>query len=181
MRSKLRFVVPTLLALVALSTLGLGATAVSADEAMDATVVDDAADVRGAGFIDAEGDGIAFVGGRGTVRLLDGSGILWVKDFGGDATIDVSGFGRKTVFDDGWIQYAGVNGKATVSGSRIVVGVAGTGIDLHARGIGRVMLWGHGTCVIVTPAGTEEAKDWNGGFMKWHRFGSGSVDVAPAL
>jgi len=105
---------------------------------------DGSARAIGAGALTAEGDGIAIIGGRGVVEL-SGSGILWIKDVAGDATIRVSGHGEKEVFPDGWIQYAGFRGDAYVKGSRIRVIVAGTDINLTARGRGRALLWGHGT------------------------------------
>ena len=181
MSKRLRVLLPLLALVTVLGTLGVGATVVSADDATIDTEADGSAALRGAGFMDAEGDGICFVGGRGTVRLLEGKGILWVKDFGGDAQIDVTGYGERKVFEDGWIQYAGVRGRANISGSRIVVGVAGVDIDLHARGIGRAMAWGHGTLRVISTSGEEDTKDWSGGFFRWHRFGNGNVDVAPAL
>ena len=131
--------------------------------------------------MDAEGDGICFVGGRGTVRLLQGKGVLWIRDLAGDATIRTTGFGEREVFEDDWIQYAG-RGRAEIAGSRIIVGVAGIDIDLHARGVGRAMAWGHGTLTIITTSGEEDTRDWSGGFFRWHKFGDGSsLDVASAL
>lgn len=96
------------------------------------------------GSLSAQGDGIALLWGRGTVEL-SGNGVLWILDRGGDADIEVTGSGQKKEFADGWIQYAGFHGTATVSGSRIAVIVAGVEVDLQARGRGRVRLWGHGS------------------------------------
>jgi hypothetical protein len=103
-----------------------------------------AEEVRGKGSLTAQGDGIAILRGRGTVDL-SGNGTLWVKDAAGDAEIEVTGFGQKEVFPDGWIQYAGFHGTAHVEGSRIAVIVAGVGIKLTAEGRGIVRLWGHGS------------------------------------
>jgi len=181
MRKRLRVLLPLLALFAVLGTLGVGATAVSADDATSDAEADGSASLRGAGFMDAEGDGICFVGGRGTVRLLSGRGVLWVKDLAGDGTIRVAGFGEREEFEDGWVQYAG-RGRAEITGSRIIVGVAGIDIDLHARGVGRAMVWGHGTLRIITASGEEDTKDWNGGFFRWHKFGDGnSLDVASAL
>jgi len=69
----------------------------------------------------AHGGGVAALAGKGVVDLT-GSGILWVHDLAGDATIQVTGYGHKEVFPDGWIQYAGFNGSAHIAGSRIRVG-----------------------------------------------------------
>lgn len=99
---------------------------------------------QGVGTVTAQGDGIALLGGRGTVDL-GGNGILWVKDKAGNATIEVTGYGEKEEFPDGWIQYSGFNGSAHVEGKRIVVMIAGVDVELTAQGHGRVLLWGHGT------------------------------------
>ncbi len=100
--------------------------------------------VLGMGRLTASGDGIAVLGGRGMVDV-SGNGILWVRDLAGGANIEVSGYGEKEVFPDGWIQYSGFNGEAHIAGGRIVVVIAGVDIELFAAGRGRVMLWGHGT------------------------------------
>ena len=122
--------------------------AMAADEAATEDV-----DVYGAGTLTAHGDGIAVLGGTGVVRL-SGNGILWIKDFSGNAVIEVSGYGQKQEFSDGWIQYAGFRGQASVKGRRIVVAVAGVDVDLYARGRGYVRLWGHGTYEINSQSGT---------------------------
>ena len=181
MNKRLKVLLPLVGLLVIVGTFGTGTVIVCADDAGSAAASDATESLRGVGFMDAEGDGIAAVGGRGTVRLLQGKGVLWVKDFGGDADIRVRGYGEKTEYSDGWLQYAGFRGTAEVTGSRIVVVVAGVDIDLHARGAGRVMLWGHGTCTSVTPSGDEEAADWTGGFFRWHKFGAENEAVLPAV
>lgn len=107
---------------------------------------------KGVGTLTAKGDGIALLGGRGTVEV-SGNGILWIKDVAGDAVIEVSGHGEKEEFLDGWIQYAGFHGNASVEGSRIRVIVAGVDIDLVAEGRGRAILWGHGTYEINGESG----------------------------
>ena len=104
------------------------------------------------GTLSAKGDGIALLGGNGTVEV-SGNGILWIKDVAGDAVIEVSGHGEKEEFLDGWIQYAGFHGDATVEGSRIRVIVVGVDINLSAEGRGRVILWGHGTYEINGESG----------------------------
>jgi hypothetical protein len=111
------------------------------------------------GSLSAQGDGIAFLWGRGTVELR-GNGVLWILDKGGDAEIEVTGTGQKKEYGDGWIQYAGFHGTASVSGSRIAVVVAGVDIDLQAQGRGRARLWGHGS--YQSPAGEGE---WKAGLV----------------
>jgi len=174
---KRRGIVLALLSLVTvLGALSVGAVAVSADDSVSLAEVDEAAAARGAGRLHAEGDGIAFLGGRGVVDVK-GNGILWIRDLRGDARIDVSGYGQKEEFEDGWIQYSGFRGHARVLGSRIVVGIAGVDIDLHAGGIGRAMLWGHGTCV-MSGADGEEDLAWGAGLGEWRRFGSARPEVS---
>ena len=103
-----------------------------------------AEEVRGKGRLTAQGDGIAILRGRGTVDL-SGNGTLWIKDAAGDAEIEVTGWGEKEEFSDGWIQYAGFHGEAHVEGSKFAVVLAGLDIELAAQGRGIVRLWGHGS------------------------------------
>ena len=91
----------------------------------------------------ADGDGLAFLFGKGTVDLT-GNGILWVKAEEG-AIVEVTGYGQKEVFSDGWQQYAGFHGEAHIKGRRLRVIVAGVDVHLEATGRGRAFLWGHGT------------------------------------
>lgn len=91
----------------------------------------------------ADGDGLAMLMGKGVIDL-SGDGILWVKAEEG-ATVEVSGYGQKEVFPDGWQQYAGFHGTAYIKGRRLRVIVAGVDIHLEATGRGRAFLWGHGT------------------------------------
>jgi len=110
---------------------------------------------RGAGVLTAQGDGIAVLGGRGVVDV-SGNGLLWVRDLTGNATIEVTGYGEKKVFNNGWIQYSGFHGTAHIAGARIIVVIAGEDIELEARGWGRALLWGHGTCEL-----NGEQYQWN--------------------
>lgn len=91
----------------------------------------------------AEGDGLAFLFGRGTIEL-SGNGILWVKAEEG-AIVEVTGYGQKEIFPDGWQQYAGFHGEAFIQGRRLRVIVAGVDVQLGATGRGKAFLWGHGT------------------------------------
>lgn len=111
--------------------------------------------VRGAGVLIAQGDGIAILGGRGVVDL-SGNGLLWVRDLTGNATIQVTGYGERKEFNDGWVQYSGFDGTAHIEGARIIVVIAGVDVDLEAQGYGRAILWGHGTCEL-----NGEQHQWN--------------------
>ena len=126
-----------LVAMVLVASFGF-APAVFADDAN----VDVKA--KGIGEITARGDGIALLAGRGKVEV-SGNGILWIKDAAGDAKIDVQGYGNKKEFPDGWIQYSGLHGNADIKGSSLRIVIAGVNVDLHAKGRGGVILWGHGT------------------------------------
>jgi hypothetical protein len=100
----------------------------------------------------AEGDGLAFLFGRGTIEL-SGNGILWVKAEEG-AIVEVTGYGQKEVFPDGWQQYAGFHGEAFIQGRRLRVILAGVDVELGATGRGQAFLWGHGTHQQNDQAGT---------------------------
>ena len=119
------------------------------------------------GFINAQGDGIAVLNGTGTVEV-GGSGLLWVRDRDGGAIIEVTGYGHKKEYDDGWVQYGGFDGHAFVSGRRIQVVVSGVNVDLAAVGRGYARLWGHGSYQGSTGEG------------RWTTSGSGTyVNMAP--
>ena len=142
----------TLMALALVASLGF----ISVASAAEADTADISA--HGIGTLTAEGDGIAVLGGRGTVDI-SGNGILWIKDVAGDAIIEVTGHGGKKEFADGWTQYAGFDGTAHVEGRRIIVVLAGVDIELFAQGRGRVRLWGHGTYEI-----SGLTSEWSTGF-----------------
>jgi len=169
-----------LLALVsALAMVSVGSVAVaSADEGDTDPAAEDELSLYGRGWLKAEGDGIAVLGGRGVVDI-EGNGILWVRDFSGNATIRVTGHGEKEEFPDGWIQYAGFHGTAHLAGTRLVVVLAGSGVELEARGIGRALLWGHGTYSRGNQV-DEESGEWSLRFTRWLRFGPARTAVTPA-
>jgi len=97
----------------------------------------------GKGNLVADGDGIASLRGEGKIDLT-GNGILWVRA-GPNAVIEVSGYGHKQVFPDGWEQYAGFNGTAHIVAGWMHTVVSGVGVHLEASGRGAVVLWGHGS------------------------------------
>jgi len=126
-----------LLAITLVACLGFAPAAYADDTTADVSAT-------GIGKLEAQGDGIALLYGKGTVEL-SGNGILWVKDAAGDAKIEVTGYGVKKEFPDGWIQYSGLRGTADIRGSKIRIVIAGTDVDLDAKGRGGAILWGHGT------------------------------------
>ncbi|MBM4446626.1 MAG: hypothetical protein FJ023_04645 [Chloroflexi bacterium] len=126
-----------LLAIILVASLGFAPAAYADDASTDV-------DAKGIGKLKAQGDGIAVLYGKGAVEL-SGNGTLWVKDSAGNAKIEVTGYGVKKEFPDGWIQYAGLRGTASIKGTNIRVVIAGVSIDLTAKGRGGAILWGHGT------------------------------------
>ena len=100
--------------------------------------------LAGIGKLTAEGDGIALLFGKGVIDI-SGNGILWIKDISGDAKISVTGYGSMKRFPDGWVQYSGVHGTASIKGSNVHTIMAGVNVNLNAKGRGKALLWGHGT------------------------------------
>ena len=107
------------------------------------TATASAESLTGKGTLEAWGDGVAGVHGRGRVHVT-GQGILWIKDVAGDAEWTASGRGEKRVFENGWIEYVGFHGEFDMTGRNIVVILSGNNIHLTATGRGRVVLWGQG-------------------------------------
>ena len=130
-----------LLAIVLVASLSFVPAAYADDASTDASTDVSA---NGVGKLKAQGDGIAILFGKGAVEL-SGNGTLWVKDIAGNARIEVTGYGVKKEFPDGWVQYSGLRGTASIKGSNIHVVIAGVSIDLDAKGHGGAILWGHGT------------------------------------
>ncbi len=127
---KTRFLSAIALALVAMVALSVPAFA--------------AEEGAGTGTLTAQGDGMARMRGSGSVAL-SGTGTLYIQDFAGDASIEVSGKGRRQELRHGAIMYAGFDGTARVSGSQIAVSLSGKNIELQATGAGKFYLRGHGT------------------------------------
>ena len=102
------------------------------------------AESDGTGSLTASGDGLAGIRGQGNIRI-SGNGVLWIRDLAGDASIRVTGNGQRTILPSGWIRYAGFQGEATVSGSKVTVALSGYDIHLDASGTGKFVLRGNGT------------------------------------
>ena len=140
-----------LLAIVLVASLGFAPAAYADDASTDASTDVSA---NGVGKLQAQGDGIAILFGKGAVEL-SGNGTLWIRDVAGNARIEVTGYGVKKEFPDGWIQYSGLRGTASIKGSNIRVVIAGISIDLDAKGHGGAILWGHGTYEL-----NDRSSDW---------------------
>jgi len=145
MKNRLGF---SLLALVLVTSLGLAPAAYAADTSTDVSA-------NGIGKLQAQGDGIVILYGKGTVEL-SGNGTLWIKDNASDAKIEITGYGVKKEFPDGWIQYSGFHGDGKVKGTAIRVILSGVDINLSAKGRGGAVLWGHGIYTINGVSG-----QWN--------------------
>lgn len=113
----------------------------------------------GTGTLTAQGDGVAGMRGSGSITI-SGSGTLYIRDLGGDASIVVTGMGVKSELRNGWVIYAGVHGEAQVSGSQITVVLSGVNIHLQATGSGKFLLRGRGTYETSKGSGvwTDEGK-----------------------
>lgn len=137
-----------LVTLLLLTSLGF-APAVLADE----TGTGEAdVNIAGMGKLTAEGDGIVLLFGKGVIDV-SGNGILWIKDISGDAKINVTGYGSVKRFPDGWVQYSGLHGTASIKGSNVHTIMTGVNVNLNAKGRGKALLWGHGTYSINGKSG----------------------------
>ena len=115
----------------------------------------------GTGTLTASGDGLAGIHGNGKVTI-SGNGILWIKDYAGDANINVSGSGIRREGPNGWIRYTGFNGQARVSGSSVTVALSGYDIHLTATGSGRFLLRGNGEYHVEHDNGIINRGQWTG-------------------
>jgi len=92
----------------------------------------------------ATGDGVADV--RGNLQLrARGSGVLWVHDEAGDASIIVTGKGKKIDLGNGWTEFIGYNGEAAIKGSKVTVSLNGVNIRFEVSGTGGFILRGRGS------------------------------------
>ncbi len=98
----------------------------------------------GTGTLIASGDGVAWIRGNGVIHM-SGNGLLEIRDFAGNAVIQVTGTGQKVIKPGGRILYIGFQGTALVSGSDVRVSLSGYNIHLEATGTGKFVLRGNGT------------------------------------
>ena len=132
-------IVAALLAVTGLAFAVLAPAAASAEEGRRGDVF-----LRGRGVLDAQGDGLAAVRGRVDYDVTADAGVLLVKDVGGGADIEVSGYGDTGEWL-GWTVYFGFEGEAHIIGGDVAIIVLGRNIDLHAAGNGWAYLKGQGT------------------------------------
>ncbi len=119
-----------------------GSFPVSSAELSDVTG-DKTETISGEGVLTATGSGRAVLVGQADLITLSGWGTVSVEDLGGDAQIEVSGFGDKVM--TGNREKYGGKGTITVTGSNVVVKFSGTHMVLRAEGSGTATLSGHGT------------------------------------
>jgi hypothetical protein len=100
--------------------------------------------LRGAGVLDAQGNGIAAVKGAMDLHVSASEGILLVRDLDHDAVVDVDGNGETAQWH-GFTVYFGFNGNAHVVARDAAVIVIGKDIDLHVKGKGWAFLKGRGS------------------------------------
>ena len=99
------------------------------------------------GVLHATGDGFGNLGIQGSATV-SGKGVVWIKDVKGDAVINVTGYDAKRTFDDGWTEYVGFNGTASVAGSGFHLALGLYDATLDTSGHGRVQLRGEGACTL---------------------------------
>lgn len=105
--------------------------------------------LSGAGWLNAQGDGLAALRGYARTVELSGDGSLWYRDGGEVDVPTVTGNGRRIEYANGWVQYVGFDGDFSVSDAdQFTVILRGKNIDLFADGQGRVYLKGEGSYVI---------------------------------
>ena len=109
-----RFVIVGAVFAAAVVMLSALAPSASAEEAQRGDVF-----LRGAGVLDARGDGLAALKGRMNLDVSADAGVLLVMDIGGDAEVDVSGHGDTAEWR-GFTAYFGFDGEAEISGSTAV-------------------------------------------------------------
>ncbi len=97
--------------------------------------------VKGKGTLRAAGSGFAVLDFRGVASVV-GAGLAVVEE---DDVLRLDGHGRITPLDDGRILLEGF-GRIVIRSvdDRTRVEVAGAGIRLRAKGVGRAFLKGHG-------------------------------------
>jgi hypothetical protein len=107
------------------------------------------------GVLDAQGDGIAAAAGMLNMRLCADEGILLVKK--GDATITGGSFTSEADWM-GLHVYFGFHDCLYLTGGKTAALVVGTGLKLHAEGVGIAFLKGIGSYTIdgVTHDGATE-------------------------
>ncbi len=100
--------------------------------------------LRGAGVLDAQGNGVAAVKGAMDLHVSASEGVLLVRDLDNDAYVHVEGNGQ-TAHWNGFTVYYGFHGEARVVARDAAVIVVGKDIDLHVVGKGWAFLKGRGS------------------------------------
>jgi hypothetical protein len=101
-------------------------------------------DLAGAGVLRAAGTGFVHLQGAMDFRGSADAGALVVHDRGGNALIEVQGYGQKLDLADGGIAYLGFHGTAHIRGRDVQVDLLARGALFRAIGKGNAFLDGRG-------------------------------------
>jgi hypothetical protein len=101
-------------------------------------------DLVGAGVLRAAGTGFAHLRGAMDFRGSAEAGALVVHDRGGNALIDVQGYGQRVQLFDGGVAYLGFHGTAHIRGRDVQVDLLARGARFRAIGKGEAFLAGRG-------------------------------------
>jgi len=99
--------------------------------------------IGGTGVLDARGDGLVAVKGAMDYHASGTEAVLLVKDEGGNAFINVSGYGT-TFHWNGFTAYAGFHGTAHIIGGDVAVILVGRDLNVDVAGRGWAYLKGNG-------------------------------------
>ena len=124
----------------------------------------------GTGVIHTKGSGKMAALGNGSVTgTVDpaGGGSLTIIDQNGDAQVDTNGQGHKEEIGNNEVKYTGI-GTISVTGSNIIVIINGSGLDITAKGTGKVLLKGNLTYQI-------------GGSNEWKKVLPGGVEASLSI
>jgi hypothetical protein len=131
-----------LLILVAAAAVGASmftlAPATSAEEGTGQVTL------AGSGVLRAAGTGFAHLRGAMDFRGSAQAGVLVVHDHGGNALIDVEGYGQRVELPDGGVAYYGFHGSAHIRGRDVQLDLLAKGIRFRAIGKGVAFLAGRG-------------------------------------
>jgi hypothetical protein len=133
-----------LLLLVLPAVVALGALVFTLAPAASAQEETGQVDLAGAGVLRAAGTGFAHLQGAMDFRGSADAGALVVHDRGGNALIDVQGYGQRIDLQDGGVAYLGFHGTAHIRGRDVQVDLLVRGARFRAIGKGEAFLAGRG-------------------------------------
>ena len=99
--------------------------------------------IRGKGWLQAEGAGVAVLRMSGHIKIEGhGTGVIYIYNFD---ELQAEGHGRRSNLHGGGVLFRGHTGAITASGDRMLVRIVGGRIEFDARGQGTAYLRGRGT------------------------------------